>query len=83
MEAIRMNWKRSLGGLISAASGGILTALTTYTFDPMHFNLHYVGPTISMGALIGVLAYLKQPAPQTTTVEQAPPPPPVQFPGTR
>ena len=59
-------FEKWIGGVISASSGGALSALTAVGFDPSAFN--FVDPTAikktiavaTVGAAIGVMNYLKQ-----------------------
>lgn len=56
-----MNWKLFLGGLESAASGGALLGLTQTATSGQAFGKATL-ITAGMGALLGVLKYLQQPA---------------------
>jgi hypothetical protein len=63
-----MNWKLFLQSLAAAAIGGAATSVTQVVADPGHTDFTHMGPVAGVGALVGVLGFLKQ--------SPAPPPPP-------
>lgn len=63
-----MNWKKWAEGLLAAVLGGIGTTVSAWGLDPADFNLDHGLPKLwrmaVTGAIIGVIGYLKQPAPK-------------------
>lgn len=74
-----MNWKLWLKGLAAAAIGGATTSALSVAVEPSKpVDPTALGTTAVAGALVGLLAYLKQsPIPPTTPPAAPTDPPPV------
>jgi hypothetical protein len=55
-----MNWKVFFNGLFTAAITGGALALGQMTLDPDHFNLKMTGSAFALGAIGGVVNWIRK-----------------------